>query len=104
MDIKLILRELKEGLEELYGARLRGVYLFGSRARGDAAVDSDIDVAVVLDDFSSEYEEIRRWSQLASTIGLRYDCVPSLTPVREAEWRGHPDTFLYNLHREGVAV
>lgn len=29
--------------------RVRLVYLFGSRARGEAAVDSDVDVAVLLD-------------------------------------------------------
>jgi antitoxin ChpS len=32
-----------------YGARLRGLYLFGSRARGDHGPYSDADVAVVLD-------------------------------------------------------
>ena len=41
------LREFKRRLERRFGDRVREVYLFGSRARGDHAPDSDADVAVV---------------------------------------------------------
>ena len=41
-------REVREGMAAIYGERLKGVYLFGSHARGDAREGSDIDVAVVL--------------------------------------------------------
>jgi len=104
MDIQPILRELKEGLQAIYGERLRGVYLFGSRARGDAEEDSDIDIAVVLDDFESEYREGRSWSRLASEIGIKYTCVPSLFAIREADWESRDESFLRNVRREGVAV
>jgi uncharacterized protein len=43
------LAEFKAVLNRCYGERLRGVYLFGSRARGDHRPDSDADVAVFLD-------------------------------------------------------
>lgn len=33
-----------------YGRALRGVYLFGSRARGDHAPFSDVDLAIVVDE------------------------------------------------------
>lgn len=33
-----------------YGERLHGIFLFGSRARGDHKKDSDADVAVVIED------------------------------------------------------
>ena len=104
MDIEPILRELKEGLQAIYGERLKGVYLFGSRARGDAEEDSDIDVAVVLEDFVTSREERKRWSRLASEVGLKYTCVPMIIPVREADWRNRDDSFLRNVRREGVPV
>jgi len=43
------LARLKRELHALYGARLKQVLLYGSRARGDHAPDSDYDVLVVLE-------------------------------------------------------
>src|SRR5947209_3411170 len=43
-----ILQELKDRLRRRFGDRLTGLYLFGSRARGNHRADSDADVAVVL--------------------------------------------------------
>src|SRR5687768_1220114 len=39
-------------LRSKFGRRLREVTLFGSRARGDAREDSDVDVLVVIDELS----------------------------------------------------
>ena len=48
-EIAELLADLKRRLERRFGERLIALYLFGSRARGDHEPDSDIDVAVVLD-------------------------------------------------------
>lgn len=42
-----VARELKARLRRRFGDRLRALYLFGSRARGDHRPASDVDVAVV---------------------------------------------------------
>jgi predicted nucleotidyltransferase len=44
------LRSFKAILTAKYGAHLRSLYLFGSRARGDHRPDSDMDIAVFLDE------------------------------------------------------
>ena len=46
--IKPLLNELKLDLQELYGDRLVKLILFGSHARGEANLDSDIDLLAVL--------------------------------------------------------
>ena len=46
--IKPLLNELKRDLQELYGDRLVKLILFGSHARGEANLDSDIDLLAVL--------------------------------------------------------
>lgn len=45
-----ILRRIKQALSDAYGARLRGVVLFGSMARGDNQTESDIDLFVLFND------------------------------------------------------
>jgi antitoxin ChpS len=46
---RALVRAVKVRLEELYGSRLKGAILFGSRARGDFTEASDLDLAVVLE-------------------------------------------------------
>ena len=48
-EIADLLADLKRRLERRFGDRFVALYLFGSRARGDYQPDSDVDVAVVLD-------------------------------------------------------
>jgi uncharacterized protein len=50
MDLEIIRREIPRRLAEAFGSRFRGAVLFGSRARGDASEDSDLDILVLLDD------------------------------------------------------
>ena len=54
---EVALRDFRERLRLRYGAHLKAVYLFGSRARGDFTPDSDADVAVFLDHISDPLQE-----------------------------------------------
>ncbi len=102
--LKIVLGELQEGLAKVYGSRLRALRLFGSQARGDAVSGSDIDVALILDEFSTAGEEIDRTAPLVAEISLGHDCVISLVPVREKDWRIRQTPFLMNLRRESVTI
>jgi predicted nucleotidyltransferase len=42
--------EIRERVVGLVGSRLRGLYLFGSKARGDYDPESDVDLAIIIDD------------------------------------------------------
>ena len=103
-DLDTILRELKLGLEAIYGPRLKGLYLFGSHARGDAEDGSDIDVAMVLDDYEYWGAEIDRTSHLVSTVCLDHTCLVALVPFTEDEWRTERSMFADSVRREGVSV
>ena len=45
-----LLAEVRAGLSAIYGDRLRGMYLYGSYARGEQDAESDVDVLVVLNE------------------------------------------------------
>ena len=102
--LKPILAELKRGLQEIYGDRLRAVVLFGSQARGEATEDSDVDVAVVLEDFENAYQELDRTGDLFWQLSFDHDQLITCVPVREKDWLGRDMRFYRNLRREGVAL
>jgi len=104
MDARLrqILREFRHQAESIFGDRLLKVILFGSRARGDAREDSDIDVLVVLRTPATVDERERVYERL-SDLCLREDVVISLTFVREENYQARRAPLLLNVAREGIA-
>jgi predicted nucleotidyltransferase len=60
--------------------KIEKVYLFGSYARGTAIEDSDIDIAIVSDDFSGDrFADRRRVVPLRRKIDRRLDPIPYRT-------------------------
>ena len=102
--IQKLLRELKQGLIRLYGERLKGVYLYGSYARGDFQEGSDLDVLVVLDEFERAPIELDRTSDLFCDLSLNYEVTVSLMFMREKDWLTADKPLLRNVRVEGVLV
>lgn len=102
--LQSLLRELRLSLEGLYGSRLKGLYLFGSYARGDAEPGSDIDVAVILAGEVEPFIEIDRVSERAAALSLDYGTVVSLTFIAAHSFGKQWTPLLANLRREGVAL
>ncbi|RMH08645.1 MAG: nucleotidyltransferase domain-containing protein [Nitrospirae bacterium] len=101
-NIQTVLRELKAGLRQLYGERLKGVYLFGSYARGEADEESDIDALIVLDCIENYSKEIDRTSELIARLSLECDRSISRVFVSEQRWREDQTMFFLNVREEAV--
>ena len=92
-----------------YGDRLRGIYLFGSRARGDFEEESDVDVVVVLRD-----GDWRFWDEKKKVISLAFDTVletglyVQAWPVTESAWSNPAPklapSFLDNARRDAKPI
>ena len=96
--------ETRRNLENIYGQRLRGVYLYGSAARDQLTPDSDIDIAVILDKIPSRFEEHERTSQLGSDISLERNTVVTFLFVSEADFAEGLFTIYRVIKREGVPI
>ncbi|GFO97645.1 hypothetical protein ig2599ANME_1850 [groundwater metagenome] len=102
--IKDILQELKEGLQKRYGSKLKSMMLFGSYARGEQRGDSDIDIAIILEDFSHACSEIERTGDIVSSLSLKFDTLISLVPIKENDWHKRKTALILNIKRDGIAV
>jgi predicted nucleotidyltransferase len=54
---KKAVAEIKEEILALVGGKLRGFYLFGSKARGDYDPESDVDLAILVDGLDKTTKE-----------------------------------------------
>ena len=103
-QLKAILSDLRSELHALYGDRLVQLILFGSRARGDAEPDSDIDVLVVLKGDVRPSEEISRVGPVTAALSLENDVVISCVFVSEERYRSEQSPLTINIRREGMAA
>jgi predicted nucleotidyltransferase len=76
----------KRELERIYGRRLKGVFLYGSYARGDANPESDVDVSIVFDDYDRYAAEIDRTGVAVSELSLAYGLNLSRVFIRGRDW------------------
>jgi len=102
--VQKLLKELKQGLINLYGERLKGLYLYGSYARGDYKEGSDLDVLIVLNDFERAPMELTRTDDLVGDLSLEYLITVSLMFMREKDWLTANKPLLRNVRVEGVPV
>jgi hypothetical protein len=94
---------LKQRLQERFGQV--ELVLFGSKARGDDAPDSDIDVLIVLESVTAGAES--EIDDLIYDVDLAYDCVISAAVFSRRELVDGPlrqSPLLRVIEREGVRV
>ena len=102
--IRKLLIEFKEHLAALYGERLKGVYLFGSYARGEADEESDVDVLIVLDQVKHYGQEVDHTGEISASLSLEYGKSISCVFVPEEKWHKDQTLFFLNVREEAIAA
>lgn len=103
-QVDAIAHRLREELTRIYGDRLKGLWLYGSHARGEAHEGSDIDVAMVLEDYDRDWDEIRRTGELISEICIDTGYTVALIPFRALDWQKQDGLLAPTIQREGVPL
>jgi predicted nucleotidyltransferase len=71
-------------IRDLFPGRILSVTLFGSRARGDADPESDVDLLLIVDAESRPFRS-QLW-QIASDISLEHNLVISVRVFAQDRW------------------
>lgn len=99
------LADFCDAVRDSLGSEVIDIQLFGSKARGDATPESDVDVLVVVRRY--EPKLIDALYDLLLDVCLDHDVYISLKVFSKAEYErlNHPRTpFMQNVVREGVAL
>jgi predicted nucleotidyltransferase len=78
----------------------RAVVLFGSRARGDARPDSDLDLLIVEESDQPRFKRSGRYRRALRGLFPAKDIVV-WTPGEIEEWRDVPNAFVTSILAEG---
>ncbi len=101
-SIAHLLRELKDALQVIYGDQFRGLYLYGSYARGEEIADSDVDVLIVLERIASYGAEIDRTGSVVSALSLKYGVSISRVFASQRDWSQRSTSFLESVGDEAI--
>lgn len=98
-----ILKRFRAALDRIYGDRIEGVMLFGSRARGDTHADSDYDIAVFIRDPGDFSDNRERLADLDTDILYDTGAVINAQPFRAGFYRDRTG-FMHELRRDGLEL
>lgn len=93
----------RTALNEMYGSKIDRVVLFGSRARGDARLDSDYDVAVFLNDPGELWDELGVLAHITTAILNDTGAVISAKPFPAAAYRER-SPLMHEIRGDGIEL
>jgi len=100
-----LLNDFLEKLQQNFKGKILSVLLFGSRVRGEATSESDVDLAVLVKQEDTDLRRAIRY--LAVEISLEYGLYISTRVWSQAHWNRLKAirTGLYrNIEQEGVVL
>lgn len=105
--IKNLIDEYVSEIQKIYGTHLRQVILYGSYARGDFRVDSDVDIMLLVD---LPEEKLNDFSDALSQLGFDYNVehniwfMPVVKNVDHFHYWCQAHPFYSNVAKEGISL
>lgn len=104
IDPFALARDLALSLREVFGSRLVDVAVFGSYATGTATDDSDLDLAVVLRDVTSAWDDGRRMDDVLWDATRQFGITVSAAVVDAADWSSPSSPVLRSAKAQSQSV
>jgi predicted nucleotidyltransferase len=99
------LGEIKQRVQSVVGHRLRGIRLFGSKARGDFDPESDLDIAILVDALDRETK--RRIIDIVANVEVEFLLVVSSLVLSWEDFQSllaRERRIALDIEGEGVSV
>ena len=103
-DRKDLLQRCKRILKEHYGSSLEGMLMYGSVARGEDEIGSDIDLLVLLNGSFDYFQELWQIVNLLYPVQLESESLISAKPAAAEAFEDGELQLYRNAKREGVLV
>lgn len=103
-QVQKLTTRIHDRLLELYGKRLRGIILYGSRARKNDASDSDLDLLVLLSAPFDLGKEIIAITNAIYPLQLEVDFPIHILPVNERRFKAQEFGLYRTAQKEGILV
>ena len=104
-DERIWLNEYRHAIDERHPGAVVRMVVYGSKARGDAHEDSDIDVLLIVKNEAAALK--RRLRRIGYDLSATSHAVPSIFAYTQREWDGYKNlgsTFCEAVERDAVAV
>jgi len=103
-NIQTAIERLVPSLQKIFGSSLKSVILYGSVARGTQTDESDVDVAVIVKDYTEEMHD--QMINLTVDLDLDYGCVLSVLLIEKEQFEEWGDIlpFYVNMKKEGQVL
>ena len=102
-QLQIILKQIQAHFSSLYREQLDSLILYGSQAREDSRIDSDIDLLVVLHAPVNPFQEIDRTGEFIAQLCLKYDVLISRHFISSEKFKSVNNPFLCNVKNDGVS-
>jgi len=102
---RLALTELKLKIKRLLGSKLLAIILYGSKARRDYDIDSDTDIAIIVEDLTKELKS--QILDIVTAIELEYLTPLSTLILSKKEFellKSRERRIALDIEREGIEI
>ncbi len=103
-EIKDLIKEIKRNLIDRYSNKIKQVIIYGSFARGEATKDSDIDIAIIIDDNLSVDVVEEGLSDFLFDILLEKNELISAFAIPEKIFKNYNSPYILNVKKEAIII
>lgn len=100
-----MIRDLVDGLQLIFAQNVTQIILYGSVARQEEGIESDIDIAIIIEEMQNP--EVRnKFIEWNSEMDMKYNRVFSIVDIEKANMDKWGDIlpFYKNIKKEGIVL